>query len=67
MNKSSDVIIVCKGKVTRVSQQQYDDVMYYMAGQMVDQVVENMKDQSITTARARKTEAAYWEMKAATP
>jgi len=67
MTKSSDVIIVCKGKVTRVSQQQWDDVMYYMAGQMVDQVVENMKDQFINTARAERTEAAFWEMKGATP
>jgi len=66
MNKPSDVIIVCKGKITRVTQQQYDDVMRYMAGQMIDQVIENMKSHSIAAARAEKTEVAFWALQAAT-
>lgn len=64
---SDEVIIVYGNKVTRVTRQQYDDVMSEMAGQMCDQIVENMVDQGYTKRRANQTLDAFNKMQGATP
>lgn len=62
---TKEVIIVCGDKVTRITKQQYKDVMYFMAGQMRDMVVENMTDQNYTRRRANQTLDAYMKMELA--
>jgi hypothetical protein len=58
----TEVIIVCGDKVIRIPKQQYDDVMYYMAGQMRDEVDQNMVDQGFSRRRANQTLQAFMKM-----
>lgn len=61
-----EVIIVFGDRVTRIPVQQWDDVMDYMAGQMVDDIAQDMIDRSLPRARGTRTLDAYSKMSNAT-